>query len=42
MQLASQINATHRKRLDFQTPAEVFSTRLLDFKCESTFPLSRE
>jgi IS30 family transposase len=35
-------NNTPRKCLDFQTPAEVFSQQLLHFKCESTFPLSRE
>ena len=35
-------NNTPRKCLDFQTPAEVFWDKLLHFKCESTFPLSRE
>lgn len=35
-------NNTPRKCLDFKTPAEVFSQQLLHFKCESTFPLSRE
>jgi IS30 family transposase len=40
--LAARINATPRKCLGFKTPAEVFSTQLLHFKCESTFPLSRE
>jgi len=40
--LARQINDTPRKCLGFQTPAEVFSTHLLHFKCESTFPPSRE
>jgi len=39
--LACRYNHTPRKCLDFQTPAEVFST-LLHFECESTFPLSRE
>jgi len=34
-------NHTPRKCLDFQTPAEVFS-KVLHFKWESTFPLSRE
>jgi IS30 family transposase len=38
--LAGRYNHTPRKCLDFQTPAEVFST-LLHFKCESTPPLSR-
>ena len=35
-------NNTPRKCLDFQTPAEAFLAQLLHFKCESTFPLSRE
>jgi IS30 family transposase len=39
--LAQLYNHTPRKCLDFQTPAEVFS-QLLHFKCETTFPLSRE
>src|SRR5690606_33607753 len=34
-------NHTPRKCLGWQTPAEVF-TKLLHFKCESTFPPSRE
>lgn len=34
-------NATPRKCLDFQTPAEVFLDKLLHFKCESTSPASR-
>lgn len=29
-------NATPRKCLDFQTPAEVFLDQVLHFKCEST------
>ena len=29
-------NNTPRKCLDFKTPAEVFSAKLLHFKCEST------
>ena len=29
-------NATPRKCLDFQTPAELFRKQLLHFKCEST------
>ena len=41
LRLAQLYNHTPRKCLDFQTPAEVFS-HLLHFKCESTFPLSRE
>jgi transposase, IS30 family len=40
-QLAQLYNHTPRKCLNFRTPAEVFS-ELLHFKCESTFPLSRE
>jgi transposase, IS30 family len=34
-------NATPRKCLDFQTPAEVFLNHLLHFKCESTSPPAR-
>ena len=34
-------NATPRKCLDFQTPAEVFLDTVLHFKCESTWPPSR-
>jgi IS30 family transposase len=39
--LVSAYNNTPRKCLDFSTPAEAFS-KLLHFKCESTFPLARE
>ena len=35
-------NNTPRKCLDFRSPAEVFRSHLLHFKCESTFPLPRE
>jgi IS30 family transposase len=35
-------NATPRKCLDWATPAEAFSSQLLHFRRESTFPLSRE
>jgi IS30 family transposase len=38
--LVSLYNNTPRKCLDFQTPAEVFITQLLHFKCESTSRLS--
>ncbi len=41
LDIARRYNHLPRPCLDFQTPAEVFS-RLLHFKCESTFPLSRE
>ena len=41
-ELASRLNHTPRKCLGFKTPAEAFSNQLLHFKCESTFPLSRE
>jgi transposase, IS30 family len=41
LQIARRYNHVPRKCLDYQTPAEVFS-KLLHFKCESTFPLSRE
>ena len=42
--LAYILNSTPRKCLGFKTPAEIFSSFLqpLHFKCESTFPLSRE
>lgn len=35
-------NNTPRKCLDYRTPAEVFWNHVLHFKCEATFPLSRE
>lgn len=35
-------NNTPRKCLDYRTPAEVFWEKLLHFKCETTFPPSRE
>ena len=40
--LVRSYNHTPRKCLNYKTPAEVFSRDLLHFKCESTFPLSRE
>lgn len=40
--LLQAYNATPRKCLDFQTPAELFLQHLLHFKCESTSPRSRE
>jgi len=40
--LAQRLNHTPRKCLGFKTPAEAFLNQLLHFKCESTFPLSRE
>jgi IS30 family transposase len=40
--LISAYNNTPRKCLDWKTPAELFCEQLLHFKCESTFPLSRE
>jgi IS30 family transposase len=40
-QLAALYNHTPRKCLGYLTPAEAFS-KLLHFKCESTFPLARE
>jgi len=42
MDLVRSYNNTPRKCLDFRTPAEVFWEQVLHFKCESTFPLSRE
>lgn len=41
LNISRYYNHMPRKCLNFQTPAEVF-LRLLHFKCESTFPLSRE
>ena len=40
--LARNYNHTPRKCLDFKSPAEVFLSSLLHFKCESTFPFTRE
>ena len=42
--IANRLNTTPRKKLGFRTPAELFLPQLnpLHFKCESTFPLSRE
>jgi IS30 family transposase len=40
--LAQRLNHTPRKCLGFKTPAEAFLNQLLHFKCESTFPPSRE
>jgi IS30 family transposase len=34
-------NNTPRKCLDYRTPAEVFWSKLLHFKCDSTFPPAR-
>lgn len=42
IELVQAYNNTPRKCLDFQTPAEFFWKKLLQFKCESSFPLSRE
>lgn len=39
-QLVRAYNNTPRKCLDFQTPAEVFISQLLHFKCESTSRLA--
>lgn len=40
--LIQAYNNTPRKCLDFRSPAEVFWSNLLHFKCESTFPHARE
>jgi len=40
--LVAGYNHTPRKCLGYRTPAEVFTQQLLHFKCELTFPLSRE
>ena len=41
-ELVRAYNNTPRKCLGYRTPAETFWSQLLHFKCESTFPLSRE
>ncbi len=41
-QVVQAYNNHPRKCLGYQTPAEVFWGQVLHFKCESTFPLSRE
>ena len=40
--IAALCNNTPRKCLGYKTPAEIFYNQLLHFKCESTFPPSRE
>lgn len=40
--LAALYNHIPRKCLNYKTPAEVFLNKLLHFKCESTFPPTRE
>jgi transposase, IS30 family len=40
--LTNRHNHTQRKCLDFQTPAEIFSSLLLHLKCESTRVLQGE
>jgi len=42
IEMVRSYNNTPRKCLGFQTPAEVFWNGVLHFKCESTFPPSRE
>jgi IS30 family transposase len=41
-EIVQAYNNTPRKCLGFLTPAEVFWEKVLHFKCESTFLLSRE
>lgn len=41
-ELVQAYNNTPRKCLGYKTPAEVFCNHLLHFKCERSFPLSRE
>ena len=41
-QIVRAYNNTPRKCLGYLTPAEVFHNQLLHFKCEPSFPLSRE
>lgn len=40
--LVALYNQTPRKCLNYKTPAEIFMKKLLHFKCEFTFPFSRE
>lgn len=42
VELIRAYNNTPRKCLDYQTPAELFWSKMLHFKCESTFRLSPE
>ncbi len=42
IKLIQAYNNTPRKCLDFRTPAELFLSNMLHFKCESTFPRARE
>ena len=41
-EVALAYNNTPRKCLGYRSSAEIFKTRVLHFKCEFTFPLSRE
>ena len=41
-QVVARYNHTPRKCLGYKTPAQVFTKQLVHFKCEFTFPLSRE
>ena len=41
-EVALAYNNTPRKCLGYRSSAEIFKTSVLHFKCESTFPLSRE
>jgi IS30 family transposase len=40
--LVQAYNNTPRKCLGYNTPAEIFWNHVLRFKCESTFPPTRE
>lgn len=40
--IVARYNLTPRKCLGYKTPLEVFRNQLLHFKCESTFPPTRE
>ena len=42
MQYETLYNLTPRKCLGYKAPAEIFSNRLLHFKCERSFPPARE
>lgn len=42
LNITTRYNLTPRKCLGYKTPLEIFRDSLLHFKCESTFPPSRE
>jgi IS30 family transposase len=42
LEYEARYNSTPRKCLGYKTPAEVFNNKVLHFKCERSFPPSRE